>query len=199
VPAVSASGPASGPAPAHDRAPDRAHRSAPAPDRSPAPVRVGLVSDTHGWLDPRALAALEREEPLAAIVHAGDVGAAPQVLYELGALAPVTAVLGNCDAPIPGFDLHGFARITVAGVRIGVIHDFADLGPMPDDLDVVVRGHSHTPSVQWHGRVLVVNPGSATQRRRQPSTSVGILDIAPGCELSVRIIELDEIGPRLRG
>jgi putative phosphoesterase len=170
--------------------------NAAAPDRV---VRVGLISDTHGWLDPRAAAALEREEPLAAILHAGDVGASPEVLFELGSLAPLTAVLGNCDAPIPGFDLPGLARVTVKGMRIALIHDFADLGPIPEAIDVVVRGHSHVPSVQWHGRVLVVNPGSATQRRRQPSCTIGILEIAEdGGGADVRIIELDDLGPRLR-
>jgi putative phosphoesterase len=178
--------------------PPAAHSPAPG---SPAPLvvaRVGLISDTHGWLDPRALAAFEREEPLAAIVHAGDVGASPEVLWELGALAPVSAVLGNCDRPIPGFDLLGVARLTVAGVRIGVIHDFADLGPIPEDLDAVVRGHSHIPSVQWHARVLVVNPGSATQRRNQASCTVAVLDIWAAREFAVRVVELDEFGPRVR-
>ena len=161
-------------------------------------ARVGLISDTHGWLDPRAGAALEREEPLAAIVHAGDIGASPQILYELEAIAPVTAVLGNCDASIPGFDLPGFASLTVSGRRIAVIHDFADLGPIPNGVDVVVRGHSHIPGVQWHGRVPVVNPGSASQRRNQPGCTVAVLDIAEDGEVSARIVELDEFGPRLR-
>ena len=161
-------------------------------------VRVGLISDTHGWLDPRAIAALEREEPLAAVVHAGDIGASPQIIYELEAIATVTAVLGNCDAAIPGFDLPSFASLTVSGRRIAVIHDLSDLGPIPDGVDVVVRGHSHIPGVQWHGRVLVVNPGSASQRRKQPSCTVAVLDIAEGGELSARIIDLDEFGPRLR-
>jgi len=172
---------------------------APAPGPAPARVtRVGLISDTHGWLDPRAVAALEREEPLAAIVHAGDVGADPQVLYELGAIAPLTAVLGNCDAPIPGFDLPAFASLKVAGKRIAVIHDLADLGPIPEGVDVVVRGHSHIPGVQWHGRALVANPGSATQRRKQPSCTVGVLEIEPDGEIRVRIVELDELGARVR-
>jgi len=173
----------------------------PEPDsvaRDSEPARVGLISDTHGWLDPRAVAALEREEPLAAIVHAGDIGADPQVLYELGAIAPVTAVLGNCDAPLPGFDLPRLASLLVAGRRIAVIHDFADLGLIPDGVDVVVRGHSHVPSVQWHGRVLVVNPGSATQRRRQSSCTVGVLEIAKDGSLDARIVELDELGARSR-
>jgi uncharacterized protein len=161
-------------------------------------TRVGLISDTHGWLDPRAIVAFEREQPLAAILHAGDIGAGPQILLELGALAPLTAVLGNCDAPIPGFDLGTIARLRIAEARILVIHDFADLGPIPDDVDVVVRGHSHIPSVQWHGHVLVLNPGSATQRRNQPSCTVAILEIAEGGVLDARIMALDDLGPRLR-
>ena len=161
-------------------------------------TRVGLISDTHGWLDPRAVLALEREEPLAAIVHAGDIGVSPEVLYELGAIAPVTAVLGNCDSAVPGFDLSSFTTLAVAGKRIAVIHDFHDLGPIPEGVDVVVRGHSHVPGVQWHGRVLVANPGSASQRRSQPSCTVGVLDFAADGGLGVRIIELDEFGPRSR-
>jgi len=160
-------------------------------------VRVGLVSDTHGWLDSRVLVAFERERPLAAIVHAGDVGSV-DVLYELGAVAPLTAVLGNCDHRLPGFELEGVARTTVAGCRILAIHDFADLGPIPEGVDVVVRGHSHIPGVQWHGRVMVLNPGSATQRRRQPSCSVAILEIGQDGLLGARFIALDELGPRVR-
>lgn len=161
-------------------------------------TRVGLISDTHGWLDPRAVTALRAEEPLAAIVHAGDVGADPGVLYELEMIAPVTAVLGNCDAQLPGLDLGGTARLCVGDTRIVVIHDLADLGPIPDDVDVVVRGHSHIPGVVWHGSVLVVNPGSATQRRRQKSCTIGVLEIAEDGRLGARVIVLDDLGPRLR-
>jgi putative phosphoesterase len=159
-------------------------------------VRVGLISDTHGWLDPRAVEAFRREAPLAAIVHAGDVGSHPSVLYELEEFAPVTAVLGNCDAGLPGFALEGLARVRVGDVRIVVVHDLSDLGHIPDDADVVVRGHTHAPSVQWHGRVLVVNPGSASQRRRQPSCTVAVLEIAERYGAQARIVSLDDIAPR---
>jgi uncharacterized protein len=159
-------------------------------------TRVGLISDTHGWLDPRAVEAFRRESPLASIVHAGDIGSDPSLLYELEALAPVTAVLGNCDAGLSGFDLEGVARLRVGDVCILVVHDFADLGPIPDDADVVVRGHSHVPSTQWHGRVLVVNPGSASQRRREPSCSVGVLEISESKGVDARILLLDDVGPR---
>ncbi|MDR3686785.1 MAG: metallophosphoesterase [Coriobacteriia bacterium] len=161
-------------------------------------TRVGLISDTHGWLDPRAIAALEREEPLAAIVHAGDIGGDPQVLYELGAIAPLTAVLGNCDAPIPGFDLPALASLVVADKRIAVIHDLASLGPIPAGVDIIVRGHSHIPGVQWRDGVLVANPGSATQRRNQPSCTVGVLEFGPNGDVEVRIVALDDLGARVR-
>lgn len=153
-------------------------------------TRVGLISDTHGRLDPCAVDALKGEGPLAAIVHAGDIGSDPALLYELETIAPVTAVLGNCDAGMPGFDLAATARVSIAEKTILVIHDLADLGPIPEDVDIVVRGHSHAPSVQWHGQVLVVNPGSATQRRRQPSCSVGILQLAEDRSASARIVFL---------
>ena len=161
-------------------------------------ARVGLVSDTHGWLDPRVVRALEAEQPLEVIVHAGDIGS-PEVLHWLLTLAPrVEAVLGNCDTPMPGYDLAGVARLTVRGVRILAIHDIADLPAIPDDVDVVVRGHSHIPGVEQREHALVVNPGSASQRRRQPSCTIGVLDIAENGAVSARILDLDDFGPRLR-
>ncbi|NTU71773.1 MAG: metallophosphoesterase family protein [Coriobacteriia bacterium] len=158
-------------------------------------VRVGLVSDTHGVLDPRVNTVFARECPLAAIVHAGDIGSDPDLYWELEAIAPVTAVLGNCDWDLPGLELAGVARVTVAGVRVLAIHDFTDLGPIPDDVDVVVRGHTHRPSVAEHGDVLVVNPGSASQRRSMPSRSVAILELAEGERPSARIVMLDDVAP----
>ena len=56
-------------------------------------LRIGIISDTHGTLDPRAYAALADCEH---IIHAGDIGGVA-ILRELETLAPVTAVLGNND------------------------------------------------------------------------------------------------------
>jgi len=163
-----------------------------------AVTRVGLISDTHGWLDPRAVQALSDAGPQR-ILHAGDVGADEGILYELEAIAPVTAVLGNCDQELPGFDLRLHARVTVAGTDILVIHDLTDLsGEIPPDVDIVVRGHSHRPGEQWHGSKLVLNPGSATQRRSMPSCSVALLELAEGADPVFTVIWLDEIGPRVR-
>ncbi|MDZ4168732.1 MAG: metallophosphoesterase family protein [Coriobacteriia bacterium] len=154
------------------------------------PCLVGLLSDTHGVLDERVAVAFEGVE---AIIHAGDV-CAPHVLRDLESLAPVTAVAGNCDhAATPGMDLDYVARTRIGGVRFLVIHDFSDLGPIPEDVDVVVCGHSHVPRCEWHGCVLVVNPGSSSQRRRQPSRTVGVLEVRDRAVGEFRLIPLDEI------
>lgn len=156
-------------------------------------ARVGLISDTHSVFDWRAEAALRGVD---AILHAGDICAA-RVLLDLEAIAPVTAVLGNCDWDLkydPYWRLDYVAQTTIAGVRFLVVHDFADLAGIPDGVDVVVCGHSHAPRNEWHGTTLVVNPGSASQRRRQPSRSVAILDIAEDRSVEFRLVELDDIG-----
>jgi hypothetical protein len=127
------------------------------------------------------------------IVHAGDIGG-DAILYELETIAPVTAARGNCDGKsMAGFDLPFTARTTVAGVRILVIHDIHDLGPMPSDVDVVVCGHSHHPGIALHGRVLVVNPGSATNPRLVPGPSVALLDVGTDDEPRASIVMLDEM------
>lgn len=139
-----------------------------------AVARVGLISDTHGRLDPRAADALTGVD---IILHAGDV-CAEHVLMELEAIAPVLAVEGNCDAGTMSRLPVKVVR-DIAGVRILVIHDLTALGPIPEDVDVVVCGHTHRPREEWHGGVLVLNPGSASQRRSMPYRSVGRLDILP--------------------
>ena len=56
-------------------------------------ILIGVISDTHGLLRPEAIKALRGSDH---IIHAGDVGA-PEILDELRAIAPVTAVRGNID------------------------------------------------------------------------------------------------------
>lgn len=153
---------------------------------------VGLISDTHGHLDPRVYEALEGVD---VILHAGDV-CGDSILFELQAIAPrVVAVRGNCDVSDGAWSLSHVERTTIAGARFLVIHDLKSLRTLPDDVDVVVHGHTHRPSVTSEGAVLLVNPGSASQRRRMPSRSVAIARIGTEGDVDVRTIMLDAVSP----
>lgn len=128
-------------------------------------MMVGLVSDTHGWTHPFLREAFAGAE---LIVHAGDIGR-PEVLEELGEIAPVAAVKGNID----GGDLRflPLERVEeVGGIRIAVIHIAGSpRSPRPatrelldrERPDVIVVGHSHVPVVGRVKGALWVNPGAA--------------------------------------
>jgi putative phosphoesterase len=154
---------------------------------------VALVSDTHlprfGRTLPAALIdALEATRP-DLIVHLGDHVVATPV-DELARIAPVEAVAGNNDPP----DLvrrFGVRRtIQAGGTSIGLTH--GHLGPgattparalrafTEEPVTVVAFGHSHIPLVEWRDGVLLVNPGSPTDRRRQPHPTFAVLVLGEG-------------------
>jgi len=126
-------------------------------------TRVGLISDTHGLLRPEARAFLEGCDR---IVHGGDIGN-PDILEQLAALAPLTAVRGNNDHGSWADELAETELVRVGRILIYVIHDIAqlDIDPRAEGVHAVVSGHSHLPSVTEREGVLYVNPGSAGPRR----------------------------------
>lgn len=161
----------------------------PRPAEKPGLIRVGLVSDTHRRIDPRIAVALDGVD---AILCAGDV-VVHRDLAELELIAPVTIARGNNDATLCSGRVADVARTTIAGVRFLIVHDLYTLYPRPDDVDVIVYGHTHIPRAEWHGRVFVVNPGSASQPRRGSPASVSIIEIAAGGAFEHRPIPLDTV------
>lgn len=150
--------------------------------------RIGLLSDTHGLLRPEAVAFLRGSGHL---VHAGDVGA-PEVLAGLQALAPVTAVRGNCDRGDWTRALPGAVTVRVGGLLIHVLHDLAGLAldPARAGIRVVVSGHSHRPLAQERGGVLFVNPGSCGPRRFRLPVAAAELAV-DGDRVTVRLVDLE--------
>ena len=150
-------------------------------------ARVGLISDTHGLLRPEAKQFLRDAD---FIVHAGDIGE-PEVLIELNAIAPVTAVRGNNDTGAWAQPIPQTAVLRVGKVSVYVLHNLAelDLDPAAAGFEVVVSGHSHKPSVDRRDGVLYVNPGSAGPRRFKLPVSVAELEIA-GAAVKARLREL---------
>jgi putative phosphoesterase len=155
-------------------------------------MRIGIISDTHGLLRREVF---ERFADVEHILHAGDVGPA-DVLIELEAIAPVTAVWGNTD----GLDIRRrmteIARVELGGARVVVLHGMQLGAPTPEkaasaypDADLVVFGHSHHPVIRQVGSVLAVNPGSAGPARfRDPITCA--LGTIYGGRISVELLTL---------
>jgi putative phosphoesterase len=148
---------------------------------------VGVISDTHGLLRPEAVAALLGADH---IIHAGDIGHA-DILRQLSAIAPVTAVRGNNDKGAWTSHIPETEVIQVGAAIIYVIHDVQALGldPAAAGFHAVVAGHSHRPGIELHEGVLFINPGSAGPRRFKLPISIGHLTIS-GTSITPRLIDL---------
>jgi putative phosphoesterase len=162
-------------------------------------LRVVVVADTHlRAAGPRTLpeAAQRRLEGCDAILHAGDILDAG-TLEGLAATAPTWAVLGNNDRTLVGI-LPETRVVELGGVRIGMVHDSGAragragrLRRMFPDAAIVVFGHSHEPCDEEgvDGQRLF-NPGSPTERRAQPTRTIGELVVGGGRVHERRIIDL---------
>jgi uncharacterized protein len=160
-------------------------------------VRVVVLSDTHAprrWKScPPAVAAQLRGADL--ILHAGDVCTAA-VLDELAQYAPVTAVVGNNDGPdVAAWGATPTAALTLDGLRVAMIHDSGPAtGRLPrmrakfPEAELVVFGHSHIPLDTVGDTLRIFNPGSPTDRRRQPHGTLGVLHVADGTLVEARIV-----------
>jgi putative phosphoesterase len=160
-------------------------------------VRVVVLSDTHAprrWRScPPRVAAQLRGADL--ILHAGDVCTAA-VLAELSQYAPVTAVAGNNDGPdVAAWGAAPVAEVDLDGLRVAMLHD---AGPASGRLarmrrafpraDLVVFGHSHIPLDQSGYGLRIFNPGSPTDRRRQPQGTLGMLRVESGVLAEAAIV-----------
>ena len=140
------------------------------------PLRIGIISDTHGLLRP---AVRHRLVGCDYIFHAGDVGDS-NILDALAAIAPLIVVKGNNDTAPPTSRLRKTELVRVANTFVYMIHDLADLDVDLDSVraKVVISGHSHRPSVEQRGGILFVNPGSCGPRRFKLPISMAELTVA---------------------
>jgi putative phosphoesterase len=149
-------------------------------------MRVVVVSDTHSPRRWKGCPPLLAEHLVGAdlILHAGDVCTA-DVLELLGGFAPVQAVMGNNDHPeVAAWGAPETLELELDGLRVAMIHDSgqavgrtARMHRRFPDADLVVFGHSHIPMDVTGDGVRVFNPGSPTDRRRQPYGTFGVLTI----------------------
>ena len=151
-------------------------------------MRIGVISDTHGYFDGRVGAYFDGMEH---IIHAGDIGKAA-IIERLEAIAPVTVVTGNVDWGGPLDRVYQRTeRLAVAGYIIYVTHigdkPAALVAHLPDPRpDVYIYGHSHIPLIERLQGVLFVNPGAAGKPRFGRRPSIAVLEL--GDEAKARLI-----------
>ena len=162
-------------------------------------LRVVVLSDTHAprrWKRcPPAVAEQLRGADL--VLHAGDVCTA-SVLDELTAYAPVRAVLGNNDGPdVAAWGAPETLDLDLDGLRVGMVHDsgpttgrLARLRRRFPECGLVVFGHSHIPMDIAEGEFRILNPGSPTDRRRQPHGTLAVVQVADGRLSHAELVEV---------
>lgn len=152
-------------------------------------MQVLVVADTHirrGSSRSLPPAVYEHAAGADVILHAGDV-LVGEVVDELARFAPVHAVLGNNDPELAD-RLPETVELDLDGVAVAMVHDSGQAKGRARRLhrwfptaDVVVFGHSHIPvnepgeDGQW-----LLNPGSPTERRRQPHHTVATFAVHGG-------------------
>jgi hypothetical protein len=161
------------------------------------PTRVAVIADTHLTpsssrdLPVQVWAEIERAD---LALHAGDV-TTPELLDRIGDIAPVVAVLGNNDVGLD--DLPARWEDEIDGVRVAMVHDSGTTKGRANrmrrwfpEADLVVFGHSHAPvdEAGADGQRLL-NPGSPTQRRRQPVHTMAVVTLDAGT-ITTQLVEL---------
>lgn len=148
-------------------------------------MKIGVLSDTHGYFDP-ALPDLFAE--VEHILHAGDIGSL-RIIQELEQIAPVTAVLGNNDF-LPEF--RETEVVDLGPARFLLHHIVNPHAPDPslarrlerEQPRAVIFGHTHKPFCESIAGRLFLNPGYAGRKRFQLARSVALVE-GNGDELSV--------------
>jgi uncharacterized protein len=146
---------------------------------------IAVISDTHMPDKARALpeALVERLRTVDLILHAGDFTSSATLRY-ISTLGPMEAVYGNVDDLAVRSVLPQSRLVEVGGFRIGLIHgDGPGASTLSrarkafQDVDCIVFGHSHAPFCDIYDSVLMVNPGSPTDKRREPCPSYALLTV----------------------
>jgi hypothetical protein len=160
-------------------------------------MRLGIISDTHGLLRPEVFEVFHGVDH---ILHAGDLGPL-ELLSELEAIAPVTAVYGNTDSSEVRARLPEVARLELDGFRIVVTHGDQFGSPTPEllnaafpEAELLIFGHTHRPLLTIVDVVVTaMNPGGAGPRRFNLPASVGIIELEPGIPPRGRLVPLTEL------
>jgi hypothetical protein len=142
-------------------------------------LKIFVLADTHDKLPANLESIATRADE---IWHLGDV-CAPGILQTIERFGPpATVVRGNCDS---NFEWPVIVDLKRNGIRFRLVHIPPD-NP-PENVDVVLHGHTHVPRNERAGGVRFLNPGCVTRPNRGAPPSVAFLEIAANGELTWRL------------
>jgi uncharacterized protein len=141
-------------------------------------LKIGVISDTHGFLDPKVKKLFAG---VGHILHAGDIGDA-FIAFELEQIAPITAVLGNTDLGLSFKE----TEVVELAARKFLVHHIVNPPALSEKVearikrerpDVVVFGHTHKKFCETIGGILFFNPGYSGKPKFGAERSVAILHL----------------------
>lgn len=150
-------------------------------------MKIGIISDTHLGVDTEKLKGFIEKyfTEVDLIIHAGDFNYI-NVIDTIRRYKEFIGVYGNNDIDIVKKLMDYKRIIEVKGYKVGIIHghgkekttfDRAYNEFLEDNPDIIVFGHSHQPLLKTKGKILMLNPGSLTCKRRERWFSYIILEI----------------------
>lgn len=140
------------------------------PQKPKDTLRILVLADTHNRL-PESIKRIASDAD--EIWHLGDV-CADAILDDLRAIRPqVSVVRGNCDS---NYEWPLVVNLARGGLKFRLQH--IPPNHSPDDVDVVLHGHTHVPRKERRGNVLFLNPGCVTRPNRGAPPSAAWLEIA---------------------
>jgi uncharacterized protein len=144
-------------------------------------MKIFVLADTHDKLPPIILDLAKGADE---IWHLGDV-CEPTITLDFGAIGPpLTVVRGNCDW---NTDWPVVVDLRREGLKFRLVHVPPD--DPPEDVDVVLHGHTHVPRNEKRCGVLFLNPGCVTRPNRGSPRSVAWLEIT-NAKIKWRLVEL---------
>lgn len=153
-------------------------------------MRLVLISDTHLPVRAKRLPDIlwDEIEQADVVIHAGD-WVSVELLDELESRSQqLIGCWGNNDGPVLRSRLPEVARVSLDGLAVAVVHETGASKGREErcaraypEVDVLVFGHSHIPwDTTTRGGLRLLNPGSPTDRRRQPFCTYQTAEIISG-------------------
>jgi putative phosphoesterase len=143
-------------------------------------MKLGIISDTHGYLP---AAVLKHLAAVDTILHAGDIGD-PGIISELEIIAPVYAISGNIDSGEVSRNFPPTRVIELGGYTFFLIHNIVtekfvryELFRKKIQPHIIVHGHTHQPELKRHSEILFINPGSVSKPKQNQMGTIVLLDI----------------------